>query len=144
MHYLFAFFFCLCFLLSVPFWNCRVEFVIECERQQSPLCVQLVFKVQRNMDSFFFTYKCVTFFLLPFLCKIYRNSSILLFQGNVSPRLCFSLSWLYLSFSSLYMQVFCRVQCLLFWICLKTCHQWLEVIWLCRLPLLLKQVVTLS
>lgn len=35
---------------------------------------------------------CYLIFLLPFLCKIYRNSSILLFQGNVSPRLCFSLS----------------------------------------------------
>lgn len=35
---------------------------------------------------------CYLIFLLPFLCKIYRNSSILLLQGNVSPRLCFSLS----------------------------------------------------
>lgn len=45
------------------------------------------------MDWFFFKLQMrYLIFLLPFLCKIYRNSSILLFQGNVSPRLCFSLS----------------------------------------------------
>lgn len=51
------------------------------------------------MDWFFFKLQmCYIFFLLPFLCKIYRNSSILLFQGNVSSRLCFSLfAWLYYS-----------------------------------------------
>lgn len=55
------------------------------------------------------------FFLLPFLCKIYRNSSILLFQGNVSSRLCFSLfAWLYYYSVVVYKK---SPECLL-WMCL--------------------------
>lgn len=68
------------FLLAVPFSGekrCRVR----CQNAE---------KNKLWINSFSPTH--VTFFFsCRFLCKIYRNSSILLCQGNVSPRLCFSL-----------------------------------------------------
>lgn len=130
------------FLRSVPFFCLEtIEFVIECEHQKSPLSVQFRFlSAEKHGFILFLPTNVLHFFSCHFLCKIYRNSSILLFQGNVSPRLCFSLfSWLYLSFSSLYLQVFHRVKCL-FWLFEEYPQSWLEVIWLCRLPLTLEQV----
>lgn len=81
--------FCLCFLPLLLFWHCTVLFVVKCHHGSSHLCVQLAFKVQRNMDSFVLPTNVLHFFSCRFCVKFAEtlascSSKVMCLQGCVS------------------------------------------------------------